>query len=90
MVLRKGRSKALKTSMPSGGQTPPVCSTRMNCFTSSGNRLASKKAQKKAAKNIHLGCDEKRHAIAQAKLHNRRVVPLEGGLPGPHRATKST
>ena len=35
-----------------GGQTPPVNASRAYCWASFGNRLASKKAQNQATKNI--------------------------------------
>ena len=38
--------------MPFGGQTPPVKASRAYCWASPGNRLASKKAQNQATKNI--------------------------------------
>ena len=38
--------------MPFGGQTPPVKASREYCAASLGNRLASKKAQNQATKNI--------------------------------------
>ncbi len=38
--------------MPFGGQWPPVSSVRWNCAASPGKRLASKKAQNQATKNI--------------------------------------
>jgi hypothetical protein len=43
-VFRSGRSSASNVSMPFGGQVNPVAAF--------GNRLASKKAQKNAEKNI--------------------------------------
>ena len=39
------------TLMPLGGQTPPVASARTGISGAFGNSEASKKAQKKAAKN---------------------------------------
>ena len=43
-VLRRGTSKALKTSIPLGGQIVPI--------STGGHKQAAKKAQKNAKKNI--------------------------------------
>ncbi len=68
-VLRNGNSNGLNGWMPLGGQTPPT-----------GNRLEAKNAQKNADEEHHLRGDEQRHAVAQADLHDRSVVALEGRL----------
>ena len=46
-----GRSNGAMTLMPLGGQMPPVASARTGISGEFGNSEASKKAQKKAAKN---------------------------------------
>src|SRR3546814_15962293 len=77
MVLRNGRWKASKTSTPTGGQTPPVCSLRATCIASPGNRLASKKAQKKAEKNITSRSEERRvgkECVVRVDLGGRRII----------------
>ena len=54
-MLTNGISNALKVSMCVGGHTPPVYAARpiiSSLPAPPGNRLASKKAQKKATKNI--------------------------------------
>ena len=51
-VLRSGKCQGSKTSMPFGGQWPPVKAKRANSLVSPENRLELKKAQNHATKNI--------------------------------------
>ena len=64
--------------MPLGGQTPPT-----------GNRLDAEERPEEGDEEHHLGGDEQRHAVAQAELHDRGVIALEGRLADhvapPHR-----
>jgi hypothetical protein len=51
-VFSSGKCHGLNTSVPSGGQSPPVNSVRIYCSGAAGARLASKKAQNQATKNM--------------------------------------
>ena len=73
-VLSSGRCQGSKTSMPCGGQCPPVKSHARDLRRLAGEQAGVEEGPEPGDEEHHLRGDEQDHAVAEVQLHDRRVV----------------